>query len=369
MTSGLRIRLQQIESSVISEVVMNVNSSNQAKAELNRRSFLKLSSASSLLTLASAAHAQPKEASQPTRTHYPFYEPKVETGTVYFSHPSQKPFLNYNHDADIVRFKGKFFATWNANTHKGENVAGQFNYLSVSEDFRSWSKPVRPFTEEADSVNPVEEDNQWQPSFINYHNQRLFCAWCTFTGGRTFISHSDDGEHWTNVEVPTAPPALKGQVVGFPTTHGLLTRGGTMMFPCSLPYKDKFIVGTTKYAGMLLSHDGGSSWDWSDPIEAVSWTEAGEDPADFGGETIYLWEPSIYERPDGGVGALIRNSTAQDAQTRDEKSYRMILRKARMERPGQNFTPSKSIPFVRACSPVLAGAARTILKWWPTIGG
>jgi hypothetical protein len=322
--------------------------------ELDRRSFLKLSSASGLVTIASAGLARAVEAPHPAEPRYHLYQPTVETGTVYFSHPSQKPLLTYNHDADIVRFKGKFFATWNANTHSGENVPGQFNYLCVSEDFRRWNKPVRLFTGEAGSVNPIEEDNQWQPAFINYHDKRLFCAWCTFTGARTFISHSDDGVHWTNFEVPTAPPALQGQVVGFPTTHGLLTNDGTMMFPCSLPYKGKFTVGTTKYAAILLSRDGGNTWEWSEPIEAISWSEAGEDPKAFGGEEIYLWEPSIYELPDGGIGALIRNSTAQDAQSREEKPYRMIL--SAVSKDGKVWSKFRPIEVDSVCSRMFASS-------------
>jgi hypothetical protein len=337
------------------EILMNVIASEQLKTEIDRRSFLKLSSASGLLTFANAGQTRAAETPYPGRPGYHLYQPTVETGIVYFSHPSQQPLLIYNHDADIVRFKDKYFATWNANTHSGENVPGQFNYLCVSEDFRRWSKPVRLFTGEAGSVNPIEDDNQWQPSFINYRDKRLFCAWCTFTGGRTFISHSDDGAHWTNIEVPTAPPALQGQVIGFPTTHGLLTKDGTMMFPCSLPYKGKFIVGTTKYAAILLSPDGGETWEWSDPIEAISWSEAGEDPRAFGGETIYLWEPSIFERPDGGVGALIRNSTAQDAQaTRDEKSYRMIL--SAVSKDGKVWTKFRPIEVDSVCSRMFAGS-------------
>ena len=81
---------------------------------------------------------------------------------------------------DIVKFKGKFFAAWNANEATGEDVPGQFNFLSVSDDFEHWSAPVRLFTRDAAAENPVETDNQWQPIFINWRDETLFCAWCDY---------------------------------------------------------------------------------------------------------------------------------------------------------------------------------------------
>jgi len=46
----------------------------------------------------------------------PIYQPKVKTADIYFHHPGAKPALKYNHDVDIVKFKGKFFAAWNGQT-------------------------------------------------------------------------------------------------------------------------------------------------------------------------------------------------------------------------------------------------------------
>ena len=70
---------------------------------------------------------------------------------------------------------------------------------------------------------------------------------------------------------------------------------------------------------------GGQTWHWSEPIEAVRWSEIHEDPKRFGGETIYLWEPAIFEQADGRIGLLIRNSTAQDDPERAEVPHRMLL--------------------------------------------
>ena len=165
----------------------------------------------------------------------PIYDPEVSYNPIYCPRNGKKPYLRYNHDVDIVRFQGKFLASWNANETGAEGVPGQFNFLSVSEDFIHWSTPVKLFTAAAGCRNPVESDNQWQPAFINWRDETLFCAWCDYKARRTFVAHSSDGLHWENVEVPAAPPELEGQVVGFPTNHGLLTSDGAMLFPASRP--------------------------------------------------------------------------------------------------------------------------------------
>ena len=95
------------------------------------------------------------------------YRPTVTTNDIYFYHPATEPALQYNHDVDIVKFKGRFFAAWNANAKPAEGVPGQYNFLSVSDDFRGWSRPVRLFYKEGGCENPVETDNQWQPIFVN----------------------------------------------------------------------------------------------------------------------------------------------------------------------------------------------------------
>ena len=281
----------------------------------------------------------------------PVYQPQVTLNDIYFPHPGAQPELRYNHDVDIVKFKGKFFAAWNANENRGEDKPGQYNYLSVSDDFAHWSKPVRMFTAAAGAANPVESDNQWQPNFINWKDQALFCSWCDFVARRVFVAHSSDGIHWNNVEVPNAPEPLKGKASGFPTNHGLLTKQGVMLFPCSIPFTDtpRALVGKTRYAGVLRSDDGGTTWSWSAPIEAVTWTQAGEKSAEFGGDTITLWEPMLFEQADGKIGLLIRNSTAQENPERAEKPHRMLLY-ATSSDAGQTWTKARTVEVDTVCS-------------------
>ncbi len=279
------------------------------------------------------------------------YRPKIATSDIYFLHPGARPRLQYNHDVDIAKFKGRFVAAWNANESRGEDKPGQFNYVSVSDDFVKWSEPVRMFTANGGAANPVESDNQWQPNFINWQDRRLYCAWSDFVARRVFVAVSEDGLHWTNVEVPNAPPSLKGKASGFPTNHGLLTSKGVMLFPCSIPFTDteRALVGTTKYAGVLRSEDGGATWSWSEPIEAVTWSQTGEKPEEFGGETITLWEPMLYEQADGRIGLLIRNSTAQENPERGEKPHRMLLHSVSAD-AGRTWTKAKTVDVDTICS-------------------
>ncbi len=274
---------------------------------------------------AGAAQAEAASASKPS-SGLEIYRPTVKFNSIYSPHPGAQPLLKYNHDVDIVKFKGRFFAAWNGNETQAEDVPGQYNFLSASDDFEHWSKPVKFLTRAGGCESPVESDNQWQPGFVNDHDKTLFCAWCDLGARRTFIASSRDGVHWQNRDVATAPQSLAGQVVGFPTNHGLLTSKGVIMFPCSLPLpEDKLYPGHTKYAAVLFSTDAGATWQWSEPVEAVNWSAMGENPADFGGENVYLWEPMLVEHGDGRIGLLIRNATAQDAPERLEKPHRMLL--------------------------------------------
>ncbi len=301
-----------------------------------------------LLLLAAPLRAADTPAAEVYR-HLAIYQPHVATNDVYFYHPAAKPALMYNHDVDIVKFKGRFFAAWNANATPAEGVPGQYNFLSVSDDFQQWSKPVRLFYKEGGCENPVETDNQWQPAFVNCRDATLYCAWCDYNARRTFVAASEDGRKWRNHEVPTAPPGLEGKVVGFPTNHGLVTRKGLLMLPCSLPPTGKFRVGDTQYAAVLRSEDGGRSWHWSQPIEALRWSEVGENPKEFGAQRITIWEPMLFEQADGRIGLLVRNSTAQENPEIPEKSYRMLLYATSRDQ-GRTWTKARTVEVDTVCS-------------------
>lgn len=80
-------------------------------------------------------------------SHIKAYEPTVRQGYIYCRHPSASDPLRYNHDVDVIPFKGRYFALWNANHVAAEGVAGQYNVLAYSDDYVHWSKPVRVFAD------------------------------------------------------------------------------------------------------------------------------------------------------------------------------------------------------------------------------
>jgi hypothetical protein len=124
-----------------------------------------------------------------------------------------------------------------------------------------------------------------------------------------------------------------------------------MLFPCSLPFVEakNYMVGDTRYAGILRSEDGGKTWSWSEPIEALSWKQAGENPAEFGGDLITLWEPMLFEQADGTIGLLIRNSTAQEHPERSEKPHRMLLYASSAD-GGRTWTKARTVEVDTICS-------------------
>jgi hypothetical protein len=105
---------------------------------------------------------------------------------------------------------------------------------------------------------------------------------------------------------------------------------------------------------MLLSEDHGKTWQWSRPIEAVHWSEMGEDPEKMGEpkigrETVVIWEPSVFECPDGRLGLLIRNSTAQGRPHLAEKPWRMLLFASSTDH-GRTWTPARPVELNTVCS-------------------
>jgi hypothetical protein len=220
---------------------------------LPRRAFLTTTVQAALAAgLISPTHAVETAEPEPKRPDGPpaaleIYRPTVRFADIYSPHPGVQPLLKYTHDVDIVKYKGRFFAAWHGNETQAEDVPGQFNFLSASDDFEHWSTPVKFLTRAGGCESPVESDNQWQPGFVNDRDETLFCAWCDLGARRTFIASSRDGVRWQNRAVATAPESLTGLVIGFPTNHGLRTSKGVIMFPCSLALpEEKLYPGHTR---------------------------------------------------------------------------------------------------------------------------
>lgn len=80
--------------------------------------------------LATSGDVVAAEPLRPVYGNLPLYQPSVTPRDIYYPHPGKQPFLRYNHDVDIVKFKDRFLAAWNANEQARENVPGQYNFRS-----------------------------------------------------------------------------------------------------------------------------------------------------------------------------------------------------------------------------------------------
>ena len=86
------------------------------------------------------------------------YQPALKTASIYSVHPAADPFLRNSHDAEVVRFRGKYLAAWKAFPDE-KPLGSHFNYVSGSGDFENWSRPVQAFTRAGGAVHPVEIGN------------------------------------------------------------------------------------------------------------------------------------------------------------------------------------------------------------------
>ena len=263
-------------------------------------------------------------------TPYPVAKFAVEHAVINQVYPQWSPKMGYNHDSDITKFKGRYVAVWNANPDSPEESRpGQLNYLSVSDDFQHWSVPVTPFTSKGGAINPVDSTPtsfQWQPNLINLRNETLFSAWCvTGPEAATYVSKSTDGIHWENLRITAPLPksydrAAAPGATPFPSNHGLLTKSGTMLFPICLAPAKMTEEGKPLQVCALISKDEGKTWFYGEftaliPLEKYMKPSAQklESP-----DIVRLWEPHLFEHPDGRIGLLVRVVDQHKALSSDQ---------------------------------------------------
>ena len=284
-------------------------------------------------------------------TPYPVANFAIEHSVINQVYPKWSPKMGYNHDSDITLFKGRYVAVWNANPEiPEESRPGQLNYLSVSEDFQKWSVPVAPFTSKGGATNPVDSTGmsfQWQPNFINLRNETLFCAWCvTGPEAATYVSKSSDGLHWENIRITEPLPKsydreASPNATPFPSNHGLLTKSGVMLFPiCLAP--SAMPEGDPLQVCALISKDEGQTWHYGElpPVLPVAkFLKAAAKKLETP-EQVHVWEPHLFEKPDGKIGLLIRvaEKNAEDGFTADQ----MILYAESID-GGVNFSTPRTV--------------------------
>jgi len=263
------------------------------------------------------------------------YRPEVHYAPVYFPRNGTPPYLRYNHCVDVIRFRDRFLAVWNANTVGNEGVSGQYDFISYSNDYRHWTAPEKLFAGKRCSP-PVFSDRQWQPSFLKCSEELLFCAWCDTASRKTYVASTGDGEHWSNREI--SGEEIPAETVAFPTNHGLKSSDGSLYFPVSFATKD---IGLCCFAGALISRDEGKSWHWSTPVEAQEWSCFHIVPEKFPLERPALWEPMIYEARPGVLGMLIRNNTSTSENPSIQAEH-LLLYSESCDR-GESWSPARPV--------------------------
>ena len=290
------------------------------------------------------------------------YHPEITHAPIYFPRCGKPPYLRYNHCVDVIRFRGKFYAAWNANRKGNEGVPGQYNFLSVSDDYIHWSAPVKLFAGNL-CEPPVYSDRQWQPSFLNWNDQLLFCAWCDTQTHKTYVASSSDGQFWHNREIPA--DAIPEGTVGFPTNHGLAAKNGSLYFPVSFAPPENFSL--CRYAGVLISRDSGRSWHWSSYAQALPFNELGITPEETPFNRPALWEPMVYESAPGKLGMLIRNNTSLIKNPSIRTEHMLLFSES--SDGGETWTPARTVELETLCSRCFAERTENglflVMNDWP----
>eukprot|EP00052_Salpingoeca_macrocollata_P001781 m.27482 g.27482 ORF g.27482 m.27482 type:complete len:807 (-) comp11670_c0_seq1:30-2450(-) len=256
--------------------------------------ILRLLAAAAALALLASGHDQ-----VPQTWSYQGFAPQIQRSTVVSGVSS--PF-HYNHDSSVVWWRGLFYVLWNANTVSAEGRKNQYNLLSVSADAQHWSEPVKVFSSNATSSNPIpcHSCTQWQPNFVLV-NDSLLVSWCLHSSDEyagTYMSVLRDPRgKWENrmVLFDGKPELVRNNVswFGFPTQDPIVLQpSGRILAPVTFTADSS----TVRENAVLFSDDGGQTWQTSE------FTGLPHEPS-------AQWEPTVYQRTGSAeVVMLARNN-------------------------------------------------------------
>jgi len=248
-----------------------------------------------------------------------WYNPTITLGTVNSASPYQ-----YNHDASVAYFDGKWYAVWNANTNAVESAAGQVNLLSTSLNFSSWTAPIAPFISSTYSTNPVSysysTNVQWQPSLL-VNGSELWCIWAQevavsfpVTLKAYFSKLTSSSAKWQNLELSVNITNQGRVYYPFPTQNPIRLASGrvlapvvwnspTQFSPTPSPYSPGFYTNY-KLAGVIYTDDGGATW------HVGGYTTVPDKP-------YQVWEPFISVGQNGALRMFCRNLDYLNAADED----------------------------------------------------
>ena len=165
-------------------------------------------------------------------THsYVIYNPTITHVTIYQG-VDAPGYLRYNHMAALQYFDGAFYCAWGANPDTIlENQTNQRLMLATSTDFTAWSAPVHFVNDTA--INPIPSDGvQWQPCFVKYSDQQLWCVWLNISpvseryGTYLSVRPTGAGAQWTNTQIISRLSIEGHSCVVFPSQNGWITSDG-----------------------------------------------------------------------------------------------------------------------------------------------
>jgi hypothetical protein len=193
-------------------------------------------------------------------------------------------------------------------------AAGQFNFMSVSTDLRTWAAPEIAFSAAGRATNPIpcglSTCVQWQPNLFMLANGSLGCVWSGSNGvggrvdsrgGGTYLSVLDDPHgKWTNQLITfggsSHPTALGRNWTLFASQNPFTLRSGRILAPVVMTdlsnaiapdappgcTNGTFNLCTRRRSSVIFSDDLGATWvcGTGTEIPGFSWAN---------------WEPTVWQ--------------------------------------------------------------------------
>ncbi len=265
----------------------------------------------------------PNANAMPKRIDYQIYKPEVNIDTIYPEH---------SHDATIIYFGDRFYAQWDT----GLEDKGQYILQSTSTDGKSWTPPIRPYSSEEGSINPISSTyTQFQPSLVVVGGE-LWSFYYVTEKGVYFAKLNVSAGKWENEHLFGDAPARypypmdEGiQYKIFPGNNGMITSTGRVAIPVTLMQKGVEFFSAKKKDGIIYTDDGGKNFGVSHGVTM---------------EKVQAWEATIWEPVPGRINMLSRRNRTGALFPKENIKYTMSYDN------GITWQPQKLLPIELAMS-------------------
>lgn len=233
------------------------------------------------------------------------YAPTITHGTVYDGSDLSNTY-RYNHDAALEFFNGTWYCQWNGNASDEENAAGQYILQSTSQDFVTWTTPVKVFCDAAYTSNPVTDTGsnvQWQPGLIVVSGQ-LWSFWHDSVTPKTYLSRLSPGGKWTTTDLNIGTVVDDGisYQACFVSGNPIQLRSGRIICPAILQSTstDSTATGNGPFSASyrmcvsIITDDDGETFRLGGAVT-------------LSGKPWSVWEPVFCVQPDGVLRMYCRS--------------------------------------------------------------